>query len=102
MGENELIYERVNNLNIGQHRVYCPVCHSSRKKHNQNQKELAVKIDNENIQYYCHHCDISGGFKINSVYSKPDQISHVKAQDKMREIDLENYKHTETDQDVCP
>ena len=67
MGEQEIVFERVKNLNLGQHRIYCPQCHPSRKKHNQHQKELAVNIDNENIKYYCHHCGINGGLNKNFI-----------------------------------
>jgi twinkle protein len=94
MSEKELVYENFKHLEEGQHRVYCPSCHSKRKKHNQHQKELAVNIDSENIKYYCHHCGINGGVskRQNTIKST---ITSEKANEMIREIKLDTYKHTE-------
>jgi len=94
MGEQDLVYDRVKSLDIGQHRIYCPSCHGRRKKHNQHQKELAVNVDSENIKYYCHHCGINGGLNKNPITTK-QTITKEKVKEIMREINLENYKHTE-------
>ena len=48
-------------LAIGQHKVRCPECHHSREKH-RNDKSLSLKIDSDGVQYFCHHCNVSGGY----------------------------------------
>ena len=94
MSEKELVYENFKHLEEGQHRVYCPSCHSKRKKHNQHQKELAVNIDSENIKYYCHHCGINGGVSKRQNTTK-STITSEKANEMMREIKIDTYRHTE-------
>ena len=65
MEEKSIISETVRYLDQGQHRIYCPSCHKSRKKHNKHQKEFAVNVDGNDIKYFCHHCGISGGISKN-------------------------------------
>jgi hypothetical protein len=45
----------------GEYRTTCPTCSASRKKHNQNTKVLAVKIDREGVVCHCHHCGYEEG-----------------------------------------
>ena len=100
MGERELIHDKIRNLNIGQHRIYCPSCHPRRKKHNKMQKELAVNVDGQNIKYFCHHCGVSGGMDTKSVYKKEKTktITHEKVREIMKEekeINIDRYNHNE-------
>ncbi len=102
MEEKNIISETVKYLDQGQHRIYCPSCHKSRKKHNRHQKELAVNVDGNDIKYFCHHCGMSGGLSKNfnternfNTVKKSKEINQVKVKEIMREINLENFKHNE-------
>ena len=46
---------------IGQYRDTCPVCSHTRKKSNQNQKVLSVKVTEDGVRWLCHHCGETGG-----------------------------------------
>ena len=43
MSEKELVYENFKNLEEGQHRVYCPSCHSQRKKTQPTSKRISCQ-----------------------------------------------------------
>jgi len=96
MEDKEIIFNKVKYLDQGQHRIYCPSCHQTRKKHNKLQKEFAVNVEGSDIKYYCHHCGISGGVsKDFNTVSKSKQINKTKVREIMREIDLNKYEHNE-------
>ena len=54
-------------LSGGQHKKRCPECNDSREKH-KHDKPLSLKIDNDGVQYFCHHCNVSGGW----MHNKPN------------------------------
>lgn len=39
----------------------CPECHHTREKH-RHDRSLSLKIDGDGVQYFCHHCNVSGGW----------------------------------------
>lgn len=60
MQENTVIRGAAVRLGSGQHKIVCPFCSSQRKKANQNQRTLSLKIDGSDILYNCWHCDENG------------------------------------------
>ena len=48
----------------GQYRDVCPACSHTRKKHNQTEKVLAVKVEWPSERWLCHHCGDKGGVKL--------------------------------------
>ena len=57
----ETMRERYAHKSIGQYRDTCPVCSHTRKKSNQKQKVLSVKVTEDGIRWLCHHCGENGG-----------------------------------------
>jgi twinkle protein len=53
----------------GEVRAICPECTPSRKHQHQNERDLAVNIDEGT--WYCHHCGWSGGLKQKKEDLKP-------------------------------
>jgi twinkle protein len=45
-------------LGIGQHKIKCPSCSSSRKK--KNEKTLSLRIEQNKILFNCWHCQLDG------------------------------------------
>ena len=102
MGEREIIKPTITRLGEGKHRIHCPSCHKSRKKHNQHMKEMSVEVDFKGAKYYCHHCGLSG-FEGNNVNSQQSNkavvakktISTKKVREVRREIEMENFEHND-------
>ena len=102
MGEREIIRPTITRLGEGKHRIHCPSCHKSRKKHNQHMKEMSVEVDFKGAKYYCHHCGLSG-FEGNNVNSQQSNkavvakktISTKKVREVRREIEMENFEHND-------
>jgi len=46
-------------FNVGAQSCKCPKCSHTRKK--KNARCLAVKIDNDGVTWFCHHCGERGG-----------------------------------------
>lgn len=61
----------VTSLSLGQHKLRCPLCQDTRQKH-RSDRPLSVKIDNEGVQYYCHHCEQEGGWVNNDNAAQDD------------------------------
>jgi twinkle protein len=100
MGEKDLIIPTLKGLSHGKHRIKCPSCHPKRKKHNQSQRELSVEVDDKGIKYFCHHCGINGfeGANVNLQNRQRNvktNISRKKVEEIQREIELEDFKHTD-------
>ena len=49
------------NRSDGQYRHICPVCSHTRKRSNQRQQCLSVKVVKNDIRWLCHHCGENGG-----------------------------------------
>jgi twinkle protein len=58
----EILRANVGNLQIGQHKIECPLCSHTRKK-NKRDKCLSVNVDVSKIVYHCHHCSEKGAIK---------------------------------------
>jgi twinkle protein len=56
----ETIKSVASRLSDGQYKKYCPECHHSRQK--THDKSLSLKIDSDGVQFFCHHCNASGGW----------------------------------------
>ena len=46
-------------FSVGSQSTKCPKCSSSRRK--KNARCLGVKIDDDGVTWFCHHCNDSGG-----------------------------------------
>ncbi len=62
----------------GEVRAICPKCTPSRKAHHQNEKDLAVNVDEGT--WFCHHCGWADGLKEeqNTQSKKPDKPTYQK------------------------
>ena len=49
------------NRSDGQYRHTCPVCSHTRRRSNQRQRCLSVKVIENDIRWLCHHCGENGG-----------------------------------------
>tara|TARA_B100001094_G_C18194756_1_gene809932 strand:+ start:4846 stop:6621 length:1776 start_codon:yes stop_codon:yes gene_type:complete len=104
MGEREIVRPAITGLREGKHRIHCPSCHKTRKKHNQHMKEMSVEVDYKGAKYYCHHCGLNG-FEGNStsrsnnvnLQSKvvKNTINTEKVKEVKREIEMEKFEHNE-------
>jgi len=50
---------------LGEHRIVCPNCSSSRRK--KYDECLTVTTTHDSILWFCHHCEWQGGAKDNDV-----------------------------------
>ena len=46
-------------LNVGQHKVKCPLCQDQRSKH-KGDKPLSLNIESDKVVFNCHHCGENG------------------------------------------
>ena len=57
----DLFREIARRLDVGQHKVGCPLCQGSRRKH-RHDKPLSIEVKSDGASFTCHHCGITGGF----------------------------------------
>ena len=55
----QAVESHVRNLDIGQHKVSCPLCTHKRTK-NKHDKPLSVNVDVDKVVFNCHHCSERG------------------------------------------
>ena len=67
----DTIIDRYSVRPVGQYRDTCPVCSPNRKRANQRQKVLSIKVQNDSIKWLCHHCGEQGG---HSTVEQPTNI----------------------------
>lgn len=63
-------------LGLGQHKIKCPSCSSSRK--NKNDKTLSLRIETDRILYQCWHCQMHGIVPTRETEQKVRQMSVAK------------------------
>ena len=66
--ENSLI-GTAHKLGVGQHRVQCPFCSSTRRK--KGMKDLSINVDDSHVLYHCHHCEETGKVQIETQQFTP-------------------------------
>ena len=62
MEKSESIKSDALRLGLGQHKIFCPFCSSTRKK--KHIKTLSLKVEDNSIVYNCWHCAEDGAIKI--------------------------------------
>ena len=62
MEKSESIKSDALRLGLGQHKIFCPFCSSTRKK--KHIKTLSLKVEDSSIVYNCWHCAEDGAIKI--------------------------------------
>tara|TARA_R100001129_G_scaffold98911_1_gene67327 strand:+ start:1328 stop:3073 length:1746 start_codon:yes stop_codon:yes gene_type:complete len=78
MNVNEQIENSTTHLDMGQHKIKCPLCQSERTK-NRGDKPLSVNVDADKVVYNCHHCGENGIVsKIKTNGSKMNGVTHKK------------------------
>lgn len=55
----QAVESHVRNLDIGQHKISCPLCSHTRTK-NKHDKPLSVNVDVDKVVFNCHHCSERG------------------------------------------
>jgi twinkle protein len=58
--QDDAIALAVRHLDVGQHKVACPVCQHTRSKH-RHDRPLSVFVGGESVRWTCWHCGVTGG-----------------------------------------